>query len=83
MSERHIDCSTIRWSTICRGLSPASNSGFMIAQYTLCEPTPGGPRSDRRRLLTPGLQEDILSHPTFAANKLLAVIDNAERRLSV
>jgi hypothetical protein len=33
--------------------------------------------------LTSGLQEDFLAHPTAAANKLLAVIDNAEYILAI
>ncbi|TCU04500.1 HAL/PAL/TAL family ammonia-lyase [Rhizobium sullae] len=58
------------------------NSGFMIAQYTAAALS-----NENRRLaapastdggLTSALQEDFLAHPTAAANKLLAVIDNAE-----
>ena len=33
--------------------------------------------------VTSGLQEDFLAHPTVAANKLLAVIDNAEYILAI
>jgi histidine ammonia-lyase len=59
-----------------------SHSGFMIAQYTAASLV-----NDNRRLaapasldggLTSGLQEDFLAHPTAAANKLLAILDNAE-----
>jgi histidine ammonia-lyase len=64
-----------------------SHSGLMIAQYTaaaLC--------NENRRLaapaamdggLTSGLQEDFLAHPTAAAGKLQAVIDNAEYILAI
>ncbi len=64
-----------------------SNSGFMIAQYTAAALA-----NENRRLaapastdggLTSGLQEDFLAHPTAAANKLLAVIDNAEYILAI
>lgn len=59
-----------------------SHSGFMIAQYTAASLS-----NSNRRLSAPaatdggvtsGLQEDFLAHPTVAANKLLAIIDNAE-----
>jgi histidine ammonia-lyase len=33
--------------------------------------------------MTSGLQEDFLSHPTAAANKLLAILDNAETVLAI
>ncbi|MGB8293440.1 histidine ammonia-lyase [Rhizobium ruizarguesonis] len=64
-----------------------SHSGFMIAQYTAAALS-----NENRRLaapaamdggLTSGLQEDFLAHPTAAANKLLAVIDNAEYILAI
>lgn len=64
-----------------------SNSGFMIAQYTAAALA-----NDNRRLaapastdggLTSALQEDFLAHPTAAANKLLAVLDNAEYILAI
>lgn len=64
-----------------------SNSGFMIAQYTAAALS-----NENRRLaapaatdggLTSGLQEDFLAHPTAAANKLLAIIDNAEYILAI
>jgi histidine ammonia-lyase len=64
-----------------------SNSGFMIAQYTAAALA-----NDNRRLaapastdggLTSALQEDFLAHPTAAANKLLAVLDNAEYILGI
>ncbi|ANL49413.1 histidine ammonia-lyase 2 (plasmid) [Rhizobium phaseoli] len=64
-----------------------SHSGFMIAQYTAAALS-----NDNRRLaapaamdggLTSGLQEDFLAHPTAAAGKLLAVIDNAEYILAI
>lgn len=59
-----------------------SHSGFMIAQYTAASLS-----NSNRRLSAPaatdggvtsGLQEDFLAHPTVAANKLVAIIDNAE-----
>ncbi|MBY3002979.1 histidine ammonia-lyase [Rhizobium leguminosarum] len=64
-----------------------SHSGFMIAQYTAAALS-----NESRRLaapaaldggLTSGLQEDFLAHPTAAAGKLLAVIDNAEYILAI
>ncbi|OWV70423.1 histidine ammonia-lyase [Rhizobium sp. R634] len=64
-----------------------SHSGFMIAQYTAASLS-----NENRRLaapaamdggLTSGLQEDFLAHPTAAAGKLLAVIDNAEYILAI
>ncbi|PYE86759.1 HAL/PAL/TAL family ammonia-lyase [Phyllobacterium leguminum] len=64
-----------------------SHSGFMIAQYTAAALS-----NENRRLaapastdggLTSGQQEDFLAHPTAAANKLLAVIDNAEYILAI
>ncbi len=64
-----------------------SHSGFMIAQYTAAALV-----NDSRRLAAPaatdggmtsGLQEDFLSHPTAAANKLLAILDNAEHVLAI
>jgi histidine ammonia-lyase len=66
---------------------PGSNSGFMIAQYTAAALA-----NENRRLsapastdggITSGLQEDFLAHPTPAANKLLALIDNAEYILAI
>ncbi|MBX5146715.1 HAL/PAL/TAL family ammonia-lyase [Rhizobium lentis] len=64
-----------------------SHSGFMIAQYTAAALS-----NENRRLaapaamdggLTSGLQEDFLAHPTAAAGKLLAVIDNVEYILAI
>ncbi|MBY5738198.1 histidine ammonia-lyase [Rhizobium leguminosarum] len=64
-----------------------SHSGLMIAQYTAAALS-----NENRRLaapatmdggLTSGLQEDFLAHPTAAASKLLAVIDNAEYILAI
>jgi histidine ammonia-lyase len=64
-----------------------SNSGLMIAQYTATALS-----NENRRLaapastdggLTSALQEDFLAHPTAAANKLLAVVDNAEYILAI
>ncbi|MBB4576440.1 histidine ammonia-lyase [Rhizobium lentis] len=64
-----------------------SHSGFMIAQYTAAALS-----NENRRLaapaaldggLTSALQEDFLAHPTAAADKLLAVIDNAEYILAI
>lgn len=90
MSERRIDRLV---NPLVSGLPPflafdaGSHSGFMIAQYTAAALA-----NDNRRLaapastdggLTSGLQEDFLAHPTAAANKLLAVLDNAEYILSI
>ncbi|WP_426229882.1 HAL/PAL/TAL family ammonia-lyase [Pararhizobium sp. DWP3-4] len=66
---------------------PGAGSGFMIAQYTAAALA-----AENRRLgapasldggITSALQEDFLGHPTAAANKLLAVIDNAEHILGI
>lgn len=90
MSERRIDRLV---NPLVSGLppflasDPGSHSGFMIAQYTAAALA-----NENRRLsapasmdggLTSGLQEDFLAHPTAAANKLLAVIDNAEYVLAI
>lgn len=90
MSERRIDRLV---NPLVSGLPPflatdaGSHSGFMIAQYTAAALV-----GDNRRLaapastdggLTSGLQEDFLAHPTAAANKLLAVLDNAEYILAI
>lgn len=85
MSERRIDRLV---NPLVSGLPPflasdaGTHSGFMIAQYTAAALV-----GDNRRLaapastdggLTSGLQEDFLAHPTAAANKLHAILDNAE-----
>ncbi|SES23861.1 histidine ammonia-lyase [Rhizobium sp. NFR03] len=66
---------------------PGAGSGFMIAQYTAAALA-----AESRRLaspasldggLTSGNQEDFLAHPTAAANKLLAILDNAEQILAI
>lgn len=66
---------------------PGAGSGYMIAQYTAAALA-----AENRRLAAPasldggvtsGLQEDFLAHPTAAATKLLAVLDNAERILGI
>lgn len=90
MSERRIDRLV---NPLVSGLPPflatdaGSHSGFMIAQYTAAALV-----NDNRRLaapastdggLTSGLQEDFLAHPTAAANKLLAILDNAEQVLAI
>ncbi len=90
MSERRIDRLV---NPLVSGLppflasDPGSHSGFMIAQYTAAALA-----NENRRLaapastdggLTSALQEDFLAHPTAAANKLLAVIDNAEYILAI
>ncbi|MDL2408452.1 histidine ammonia-lyase [Rhizobium calliandrae] len=90
MSERRMDRLV---NPLVSGLPPflasdaGSNSGFMIAQYTAAALA-----NENRRLaapastdggLTSGLQEDFLAHPTAAANKLLALIDNAEYILAI
>ncbi|WP_275788426.1 HAL/PAL/TAL family ammonia-lyase [Pararhizobium gei] len=68
-------------------VDPGAGSGFMIAQYTAAALA-----AENRRLgapasldggITSALQEDFLGHPTAAANKLLAVIDNAEQILGI
>ncbi len=62
---------------------PGVASGYMIAQYTAAALV-----AENRRLAAPAsldggitsaLQEDFLAHPTSAATKLLAIVDNAER----
>ncbi len=90
MSERRTDRLV---NPLVSGLPPflasdaGSHSGFMIAQYTAAALS-----NDNRRLaapasldggLTSGLQEDFLAHPTAAANKLLAILDNAEYILAI
>lgn len=90
MSERRMDRLV---NPLVSGLPPflasdaGSHSGFMIAQYTAAALS-----NDNRRLaapasldggLTSGLQEDFLAHPTAAANKLLAILDNAEYILAI
>ncbi|MDE1991274.1 MAG: histidine ammonia-lyase [Rhizobiaceae bacterium] len=90
MSERRMDRLV---NPLVSGLPPflasdaGSHSGFMIAQYTAAALS-----NENRRLaapastdggLTSGLQEDFLAHPTAAANKLLAVLDNAEYILGI
>ncbi|TGT80542.1 aromatic amino acid lyase, partial [Mesorhizobium sp. M8A.F.Ca.ET.161.01.1.1] len=90
MSERRIDRLV---NPLVSGLppflasDPGSHSGFMIAQYTAAALS-----NENRRLaapastdggLTSALQEDFLAHPTAAANKLLAIIENAEYILSI
>jgi histidine ammonia-lyase len=90
MSERRIDRLV---NPLVSGLPPflatdaGSHSGFMIAQYTAAALV-----NENRRLaapaatdggLTSGLQEDFLAHPTAAANKLLAILDNAEHVLAI
>jgi len=90
MSERRIDRLV---NPLVSGLPPflatdaGSHSGFMIAQYTAAALV-----NENRRLaapaatdggLTSGLQEDFLAHPTAAANKLLAILDNAEQVLAI
>ncbi len=66
---------------------PGVGSGYMIAQYTAAALV-----AENRRLAAPAsldggitsaLQEDFLAHPTSAATKLLAIIDNAERVLGI
>ncbi|XUY28694.1 HAL/PAL/TAL family ammonia-lyase [Agrobacterium sp. rho-8.1] len=90
MSERRIDRLV---NPLVSGLPPflasdaGSHSGYMIAQYTAAALA-----NENRRLaapastdggLTSGLQEDFLAHPTAAANKLLAVLDNVEYILAI
>jgi histidine ammonia-lyase len=66
---------------------PGVTSGYMIAQYTACSLV-----NDNRRLAAPAsldggitsaLQEDMLVHPTPAALKLLAIVENVETILSI
>lgn len=90
MSERRMDRLV---NPLVSGLPPflasdaGSHSGFMIAQYTAAALA-----NENRRLavpastdggLTSALQEDFLAHPTAAANKLLAVLDNADYILAI
>lgn len=90
MSERRIDRLV---NPLVSGLpaflatDPGAGSGLMIAQYTSAALA-----AENRRLgapasldggITSALQEDFLAHPTAAANKLLAVIDNAEQILGI
>lgn len=90
MSERRIDRLV---NPLVSGLppflaaDPGAGSGFMIAQYTAAALA-----AENRRLATPasldggltsGNQEDFLAHPTAAANKLLAILDNAEQILAI
>lgn len=66
---------------------PGAGSGLMIAQYTASALV-----SENRRLAAPasldggvtsGLQEDFLAHPTAAATKLLAILENAAAVLGI
>jgi len=66
---------------------PGAGSGFMIAQYTAAALS-----NENRRLgapasldggVTSALQEDFLAHPTAAAMKLLALLDNAEQIFAI
>jgi histidine ammonia-lyase len=90
MSERRIDRLV---NPLVSGLpaflavDPGAGSGFMIAQYTAAALS-----AENRRLgmpasldggVTSALQEDFLSHPTAAANKLLALLDNAEQIIAI
>ncbi|CAN7330424.1 HAL/PAL/TAL family ammonia-lyase [Pararhizobium sp. LjRoot238] len=90
MSERRIDRLV---NPLVSGLpaflavDPGAGSGFMITQYTAAALA-----AENRRLgapasldggVTSALQEDFLAHPTAAANKLLAIIDNAEQILGI
>ncbi|OLP53959.1 histidine ammonia-lyase [Rhizobium rhizosphaerae] len=90
MSERRLDRLV---NPLVSGLPPflasdaGSQSGFMIAQYTAAALA-----NENRRLAAPastdggitsGLQEDFLAHPTAAALKLHAVLDNAEQILAI
>ncbi|URK86935.1 histidine ammonia-lyase [Rhizobium sp. RCAM05350] len=90
MSERRIDRLVnplISGLPAFLAVDPGAGSGFMIAQYTAAALA-----AENRRLgapasldggVTSALQEDFLGHPTAAANKLLAVIDNAEQILGI
>ncbi|WFS04657.1 HAL/PAL/TAL family ammonia-lyase [Rhizobium tumorigenes] len=90
MSERRMDRLV---NPLVSGLPPflasdaGSHSGLMIAQYSAAALA-----NENRRLaapastdggLTSALQEDFLAQPTAAANKLLAVLDNAEYILAI
>jgi len=66
---------------------PGAGSGLMIAQYTA-----SALASACRRLAMPAsldggvtsaLQEDFLAHPTAAADKLLALLENAEQIVGI
>ncbi|WP_455273316.1 HAL/PAL/TAL family ammonia-lyase [Rhizobium herbae] len=90
MSERRIDRLVnplISGLPAFLAVDPGAGSGFMIAQYTAAALA-----AENRRLgapasldggITSALQEDFLGHPTAAANKVLAVIDNAEQILGI
>lgn len=90
MSERRTDRLV---NPLVSGLPPflaadsGANSGFMILQYTALSLV-----GENRRLAAPasldagvtsGLQEDLICHPTPAALKLLALLDNAEAILAI
>ncbi|RCS24759.1 histidine ammonia-lyase [Phyllobacterium salinisoli] len=90
MSERRIDRLV---NPLVSGLpafladDPGAGSGFMIAQYTAAALS-----NENRRLglpasldggITSALQEDFLAHPTAAAVKLLAMLDNAEQIFAI
>ncbi len=90
MSERRIDRLV---NPLVSGLpaflavDPGAGSGFMIAQYTAAALS-----AENRRLgapasldggITSALQEDFLSHQTGAANKALALLDNAEQIVAI
>jgi histidine ammonia-lyase len=66
---------------------PGAGSGLMIAQYTAAALA-----AECRRLAVPasldsgvtsGLQEDFLAHPTAAASKLLALLEDAEQIVAI
>lgn len=90
MSERRTDRLV---NPLVSGLPPflaadsGANSGFMILQYTALSLV-----GENRRLAAPasldagitsGLQEDLICHPTPAALKLLALLDNVETILAI
>jgi histidine ammonia-lyase len=90
MSERRIDRLV---NPLVSGLPPflasdgGAASGFMILQYTALSLV-----GENRRLAAPasldggvtsGLQEDYICHPTPAALKLLAILDNAEAIIAI
>ena len=90
MSERRIDRLV---NPLVSGLPPflaadsGAASGFMILQYTALSLV-----GENRRLAAPasldagvtsGLQEDLICHPTPAALKLLAILDNLEAIIAI
>jgi histidine ammonia-lyase len=66
---------------------PGAGSGLMIAQYTASALASACRRAAMPASLdggiTSALQEDFLAHPTAAADKLLALLDDAEQIVGI